>query len=172
MCNELIWRAPFRAAFGYPRNWADGCARLAAEVGATAAERSSGSRTTVENARPWDQRPRRCSGTGAGAQPEGVGEPRAEFEERAPLGLEAPQRSGEVVDAASGAAAVAVEGAVLVELQAGGVVGMERAVDLAVAARLEPGELADVGGGGDREQQLVELGARSPLPAGGGRGRS
>jgi hypothetical protein len=72
-----------------------------------------------------------------------VGEPSAELEKRSPLGLEAPYRSSEVVDAASGAAAVAVEGAVMVELQAGGVVGMKSgshgvAYATAVKRRLKP----------------------------------
>jgi hypothetical protein len=49
---------------------------------------------------------------------------------------------------------------------------VERALDLAVAAWLEPGELADVRCSGDREQQLVDLSAGSAFPSGGRRRRS
>ena len=62
-----------------------------------------------------------------------VGEPRAELEKRAALRVDSPEAGSEVVDRSAGPAAVAVEGPVLVELEAGVVVVVKRAVDLAVA---------------------------------------
>ena len=87
-----------------------------------------------------------------------VGQALAQLDEPRPLGRDAPQGGGEVIDASAGLAPEAVERRVVVGLQARRAVVVKRTVDLPVAAWPATGEPLDVGAGWDGQQRGVEVG--------------